>query len=150
MASSDGAPVRDSALQRAEHGAQRRPRTNEHRGALGHPRVPSERLGALGRTATRSPRSTGLVLPTSPRDREPVGRLVSRRAQKNHASVRLEPEILDRIDALIPRFSTTGRSGTRSDAVRALILSGLEHLNDAEGSELAELDDGMKTTGRVR
>jgi Arc/MetJ-type ribon-helix-helix transcriptional regulator len=75
---------------------------------------------------------------------------VSSRAPKNHASVRLEPEILERVDALIPLFSTTGHPGTRSDAVRALIRSGLEHLNDAASSELAELDDDTKITGRVR
>ena len=71
-------------------------------------------------------------------------------AQKNHASVRLEPEILDRIDALIPRFSTAGHPGTRSDAVRALILSGLEHLKDAESAELLKLDADTKPTRRIR
>jgi hypothetical protein len=79
-----------------------------------------------------------------------VGRLVSRLGRGNYASVRLEPEILERVDALIPRFSTSGHTGTRSDAMRALILSGLEHLNDAESSELPKLDDDAKTTGRVR
>lgn len=67
-------------------------------------------------------------------------------AQKNHASVRLEPEILDRIDALIPQLSPAGRPGTRSDAVRALILSGLEHLKDAGSVDLLKLDADTKTT----
>lgn len=75
---------------------------------------------------------------------------VCAQARKNHASVRLEPEIIDRIDALIPRFSTTGRPGTRSDAVRALILSGLEHLNDTESADLLKLDADTKTTRRIR
>ena len=73
-----------------------------------------------------------------------------RQAQKNHASVRLEPEILDCLDALIPRFSTAWHTATRSDAMRALILSGLEHLNDVESSELPRLDADTKTTGRNR
>jgi hypothetical protein len=71
-------------------------------------------------------------------------------AQKNHASVRLEPEILDRIDALIPQFSTARRPGTRSDAVRALILSGLEHLKDARSVDLLKLDADTKTTRGIR
>jgi hypothetical protein len=53
---------------------------------------------------------------------------VSRQPQKTHASVRLESEILDRVDALIPVLSTTEHAATRSDAMRALILSGLDHL----------------------
>jgi hypothetical protein len=75
---------------------------------------------------------------------------MSRQAQKNHASVRLEPEVLDRVDALIPLFSTEEHAATRSDAMRALILRGLEHLNDAESSELPEHDAGAKATGRSR
>ena len=77
-----------------------------------------------------------------------MGRLVSRLGRRNYASVRLEPDILERVDALIPRYSTTRHAGTRSDAMRALIRSGLEHLKDVESSEQPELDD-TKTKGRV-
>jgi len=43
----------------------------------------------------------------------------------SHVSVRLDPAILARIDALVPAFSTKWRTAFRSDVVRALILDGL-------------------------
>ncbi|MEP7124435.1 MAG: hypothetical protein ABJE95_26140 [Byssovorax sp.] len=43
----------------------------------------------------------------------------------NHVSVRLEPEIIARVDALEPHFSTQWRPATRSDVLRALILTAL-------------------------
>jgi hypothetical protein len=70
---------------------------------------------------------------------------VSRDSRKNYASVRLEPAILERVDALIPRFTTAKHPGTRSDAMRALILRGLEHLNDPERSERPELERDRET-----
>jgi hypothetical protein len=43
----------------------------------------------------------------------------------HHVSVRLDPEILARVDALAPAFSTEWHAATRSDIVRALILDAL-------------------------
>ncbi len=75
---------------------------------------------------------------------------MSRQGQKNHASVRLEPEILERVDALIPQLSTARHPATRSDAMRALILGGLDHLNDAVSADLPGPDADPKTTGKMR
>jgi hypothetical protein len=61
-------------------------------------------------------------------------------AKRNHVSVRLEPEILDRVEALIPRFSTSTHVGTRSDVMRALILGALERGEGAESAELPDVD----------
>lgn len=44
----------------------------------------------------------------------------------NHVSVRLDQETMARVDALVPLFSTRWRLATRSDILRALILSALE------------------------
>lgn len=43
----------------------------------------------------------------------------------NHVSVRLDAETIARIDALAPQFSTQFRLATRSDVLRALILTAL-------------------------
>ena len=43
----------------------------------------------------------------------------------NHVSVRLDAETIARIDALAPQFSTEFRLATRSDVLRALILTAL-------------------------
>ena len=43
----------------------------------------------------------------------------------NHVSVRLDAETIARIDALAPQFSTEHRLATRSDVLRALILTAL-------------------------
>jgi hypothetical protein len=75
---------------------------------------------------------------------------VSRENRKNYASVRLEPEILARVDTMIPRFTTAAHAGTRSDAMRALIVRGLEHLNDPERSALPALDADAKAPARIR
>lgn len=42
------------------------------------------------------------------------------------AALRLDKDLLARVDALAPRFNLPGRPGTRSDALRALVLAGLE------------------------
>lgn len=55
---------------------------------------------------------------------------MSGQEKKNHVSVRLAPEVLRRVDALIPWFTTSRHVGTRSDVVRALILGGLERRKD--------------------
>jgi Arc/MetJ-type ribon-helix-helix transcriptional regulator len=57
---------------------------------------------------------------------------VSGHEKKNHVSVRLDPDVINRIDALLPRFTTSKHAGTRSDVVRALILRGLEHRTSRE------------------
>ncbi len=43
----------------------------------------------------------------------------------NHVSVRLDAETIARVDALAPQFSTEWRPATRSDVLRALILTAL-------------------------
>lgn len=45
---------------------------------------------------------------------------------KNHVSVRLDSEILARVDALIPQVQIEGRGARRSDVLRALILRALD------------------------
>ena len=46
----------------------------------------------------------------------------------HHVSVRLQRPIIDRVDALIPAISTPWCTATRSDALRAVIVEGLEVL----------------------
>jgi hypothetical protein len=45
----------------------------------------------------------------------------------SHVSVRLDAETIARVDALAPHFSTQWRPATRSDVLRALILTALPH-----------------------
>jgi hypothetical protein len=45
---------------------------------------------------------------------------------KNHVSVRLDAGTLARVDALIAGIKIQGRPTTRSDVLRALVLSGLD------------------------
>jgi hypothetical protein len=66
---------------------------------------------------------------------------VTGESKRNHVSVRLEPEILVRLDALIPRFSTARHPGTRSDVMRALILSGLERERAQERAKQPEPEE---------
>lgn len=42
-----------------------------------------------------------------------------------HVAVRLEEEVLSKVDALIPKFSKPWRTAKRSDVLRALIVAGL-------------------------
>ena len=49
-----------------------------------------------------------------------------------HVSVRLGTETIARVDALAPRFSSPYRPATRSDVLRALILTALAALADQE------------------
>ncbi len=46
-----------------------------------------------------------------------------------HVAVRLDEGVVARIDALLPRLSTEWRAGKRSDALRALILLGLQRVD---------------------
>jgi hypothetical protein len=50
----------------------------------------------------------------------------------NHVSVRLDAETIARIDALAPQLSTEFRLATRSDVLRALILTALAAAQAAE------------------
>ena len=47
-------------------------------------------------------------------------------------AVRLEPDLLKRIDAVAPKLSTEWRQASRSDVIRALIMKALPSL-EAEG-----------------
>lgn len=44
----------------------------------------------------------------------------------SHVSVRLDAETIARVDALAPQLSTQWRPATRSDVLRALILTALD------------------------
>ena len=55
----------------------------------------------------------------------------------NHVSVRLDAEIIARLDALAPQLSTEFRLATRSDVLRALILTALASAEAAEPSAVA-------------
>jgi len=57
---------------------------------------------------------------------------------KDHVAVRLDNATLLRIDALKEVLSTPWHEATRSDILRALILTGLEHLEREHGAALAE------------
>jgi hypothetical protein len=45
--------------------------------------------------------------------------------RKGHVAVRLDPATIARLDALLPLYALPGRSPTRSDGLRAVILAGL-------------------------
>src|SRR5690348_2094012 len=46
--------------------------------------------------------------------------------RKGHVAVRLDPATIARLDALLPLYLLPGRTPTRSDGLRAVILAGLE------------------------
>ena len=46
--------------------------------------------------------------------------------RKGHVAVRLDPATIARLDALLALYALPGRSATRSDGLRAVILAGLE------------------------
>jgi hypothetical protein len=46
--------------------------------------------------------------------------------RKGHVAVRLDPVTIARLDALLPLYALPGRTATRSDGLRAVILAGLE------------------------
>ena len=48
------------------------------------------------------------------------------RGPKEHVAVRLDKPTVDRIDALLPLYEQPWRGTCRSDALRALLLAGLE------------------------
>jgi hypothetical protein len=45
---------------------------------------------------------------------------------KGHVAVRLDEPTIARLDALLPLYAIPGRTATRSDGLRAVILAGLE------------------------
>ena len=49
-----------------------------------------------------------------------------------HVSIRLDETTMARVEALAPRFSTDWRTATRSEVIRALILSAVEHFESEE------------------
>lgn len=57
---------------------------------------------------------------------------------KDHVAVRLDNPTLERVDALKDVLSTAWHEATRSDILRALILTGLEHLEHEHRSALAK------------
>ncbi len=59
---------------------------------------------------------------------------------KELVAVRLEPEIVARIDALKDYFSAEWRDATRSDVIRALILDSLERFEKAHEAARAKPD----------
>ncbi len=69
----------------------------------------------------------------------------------HHVSVRLDPEILARVDALAPAFSTEWHAATRSDILRGLILDALgrfERAAEPPGPEgKPRRSRGQKTRG---
>jgi hypothetical protein len=46
--------------------------------------------------------------------------------RKGHVAVRLDPATIARLDALLALYALPGRTATRSDGLRAVILAGLE------------------------
>lgn len=45
--------------------------------------------------------------------------------RKGHVAVRLDAETIARLDALLALYALPGRTATRSDGLRAVILAGL-------------------------
>jgi hypothetical protein len=46
--------------------------------------------------------------------------------RKGHVAVRLDNVTIARLDALLPLYALPGRDATRSDALRAVILAGID------------------------
>ena len=72
----------------------------------------------------------------------------------SHVSVRLDADTIARVDALAPQFSTQWRPATRSDVLRALILSALQgYEGPAPGgpdAETASLPDVRGREGKSK
>ena len=60
-------------------------------------------------------------------------------AAKDHVAVRLDPATLDRVDIMREVLSTDWHEATQSDALRALILSGLKLLEKEHATRIAEV-----------
>jgi hypothetical protein len=59
-------------------------------------------------------------------------------AAKDHVAVRLDPPTLERLDTLREVLSTDWHEATQSDVLRAVILSGLKHLEKEHAPKVAE------------
>jgi hypothetical protein len=57
---------------------------------------------------------------------------------KGHVAVRLDEPTIARIEALLPLYALPGRTATRSDGLRAVILAGLD-IEEARASKLGVL-----------
>jgi hypothetical protein len=62
----------------------------------------------------------------------------------SHVSVRLDAETIARVDALAPQFSTHWRPATRSDVLRALILTALDRHEGLVPSRFLERGGGKE------
>ena len=60
--------------------------------------------------------------------------------EKHYVSVRLDPSTIARVDALIPHVRTKRRKVTRSDVLRALIVSALERNVLGKSARPLEID----------
>ncbi len=56
----------------------------------------------------------------------PMPRSNEKALRKGHVAVRLDPPTIARLDALLSLYILPGRTPTRSDGLRAVILAGLE------------------------
>jgi hypothetical protein len=66
-----------------------------------------------------------------------------------HVSVRLGTETIARVDALAPQFSSPYRPATRSDVLRALILTALAGLEEAgRAGHPVERGQGEEPSGK--
>lgn len=63
--------------------------------------------------------------------------------KKAHTAVRLDDATIAKLDALLPGLALPGRPATRSDALRAVILAGLEIGPLAEEIESWAKDDDL-------
>lgn len=70
-----------------------------------------------------------------------LGRMTPKPTQ---IAVRLEDELLQRIDAVIPKIRTLWHDPTRSDVVRAALLQGLPFI-EKEAERLAAIQAGSVT-----
>jgi hypothetical protein len=57
-----------------------------------------------------------------------MGKMVGMASTKILVAVRLDPEQVTQVDALIPVLSTPWHPATRSDALRAVVIHGLKTL----------------------
>ena len=68
---------------------------------------------------------------------------------KSHVSVRLDAEAIARVDALIPQLQIEGRTATRSDVLRALVLCALDLQPSAVSASITSPpSSGASTTER--
>lgn len=59
-------------------------------------------------------------------------------------AIRVDPELLARVDALAEKMSTSWRKASRSDALRACVIAGLP----AVEADVAAADDGKRRAAK--